>query len=830
MRFSELHEGLTESDEHSPVANAITRRILLQRTDLLSKYGPALVTQAIDEVADFVGDVEEIGSSDVSGWIRQVEKMLADNPPNAFGEGGVPSTPGRAVDAKGRSQQQWLQAVRSQFPNARIIQAKMIDGPIQAILPDGRKLSWSKAVTGSSVSEAGDEAGSAKLNVEAKCKVCGTPYKVHFRFDPQGDPYGKITHTLVRGICGRVPGDFPGLNGEPVNTPSRPDPMAAMQSSLSNPQPGSGKPEFVSPGAVGNIIGYVPRVGGRPTGKIVKAEVLEIGGMIGRSAVRVKLLDPQDIAANGGKLTAIISQFQVRQNPYVGESVSEDFEDLPNELMDPQAWKALDIRQKYKALVDAGLIKQDRYSTLEKDWMNDDGSKYPLDHVFRPDGLKDGSLDLNKIYRSAQADYQGRTHSSNVTSQDRENELNIGSEGRAESKRKADELAEMRREKLRNERLHDEETAFQRAETVQQREDEMKKIADQYKHDLTVIDKEHGNNMEAIKTSNKFELDKLDKEYADAQRERDFKGGETDKEYADAQRERDFKGSETDKEYADAQREREFKSGESDKEFRDRNADRDFRSGESDKEFRDRNKDREFRSGESDKDYADRQRERDQNYKDRQREREHQQSMADKEREQSRPEPEEPRPRPQRPRPEARPRPEPTKPSKPEPQTWHTSQQVGSTAKDDEDDIEDVESRPFTPYTPRPSKPMALSAPKRESRFSEAGRYGSNNPDTMSPNNYDRYQQDQMDQGKSDFKRREHEHEWEQEKAYSAKLSARDAGTWYIRLNGKLIRDKQGNPYSFRGKAAANKAALTMQAKLFNQGKEFMLTTNPNDK
>jgi len=54
--------------------------------------------------------------------------------------------------------------------------------------------------------------------------------------------------------------------------------------------------------------------------------------------------------------------------------------------------------------------------------------------------------------------------------------------------------------------------------------------------------------------------------------------------------------------------------------------------------------------------------------------------------------------------------------------------------------------------------------------------------------------------------------------------------TWYIRLNGKLIRDKQGNPYKFRDKAAANKAALTMQAKLFNQGKEFMLTTNPNDK
>ena len=98
--------------------------------------------------------------------------------------------------------------------------------------------------------------------------------------------------------------------------------------------------------------------------------------------------------------------------------------------------------------------------------------------------------------------------------------------------------------------------------------------------------------------------------------------------------------------------------------------------------------------------------------------------MADKEREQSRPEPEEPRPRPRPQRPSSgagnrfdQDTGEPTKPSKPEPQTWHTSQQVGSTAKDDEDDIEDVESRPFTPYTPRPSKPAALPAPKREGKY-----------------------------------------------------------------------------------------------------------------
>jgi hypothetical protein len=71
-------QDVTESEDYSPVAQAITRRIMLQRTDLLSKFGPERVSDAIDEVADFVGDVEEIGTSDVSGWVRQVERNLGD--------------------------------------------------------------------------------------------------------------------------------------------------------------------------------------------------------------------------------------------------------------------------------------------------------------------------------------------------------------------------------------------------------------------------------------------------------------------------------------------------------------------------------------------------------------------------------------------------------------------------------------------------------------------------------------------------------------------------------------------------------------------------------
>ena len=69
-------QGVTESDDYSAVTGAITRRIITQHPEVLAKYGPAIVSQAIDEIADFVGDVDEIGSSDVSGWVSQVIRSL----------------------------------------------------------------------------------------------------------------------------------------------------------------------------------------------------------------------------------------------------------------------------------------------------------------------------------------------------------------------------------------------------------------------------------------------------------------------------------------------------------------------------------------------------------------------------------------------------------------------------------------------------------------------------------------------------------------------------------------------------------------------------------
>ena len=80
MECGGMYEGQLDSpgEQDSPVAQAIIRRILMQRTDLLAKHGPEKVGAAVDEVADFVGDVDEIGSSDVSGWVRHVEQMLGN--------------------------------------------------------------------------------------------------------------------------------------------------------------------------------------------------------------------------------------------------------------------------------------------------------------------------------------------------------------------------------------------------------------------------------------------------------------------------------------------------------------------------------------------------------------------------------------------------------------------------------------------------------------------------------------------------------------------------------------------------------------------------------
>jgi len=76
MLIDRTKQGVTESNDYSAVTNAITRRILQQHPQVLAKYGPEVVGLAIDEIAEFVGNVDEIGSSDVSGWVSQVIRSL----------------------------------------------------------------------------------------------------------------------------------------------------------------------------------------------------------------------------------------------------------------------------------------------------------------------------------------------------------------------------------------------------------------------------------------------------------------------------------------------------------------------------------------------------------------------------------------------------------------------------------------------------------------------------------------------------------------------------------------------------------------------------------
>ncbi len=84
---------------------------------------------------------QNISSEDIAETIAS--KFEGKGIPAEVIHGGVyEEAMGRKTDAKGRTQQQWIEAVYKKFPDARIVQAKMIDGPAHAMLPDGRKFSW----------------------------------------------------------------------------------------------------------------------------------------------------------------------------------------------------------------------------------------------------------------------------------------------------------------------------------------------------------------------------------------------------------------------------------------------------------------------------------------------------------------------------------------------------------------------------------------------------------------------------------------------------------------------------------------------------------------
>jgi hypothetical protein len=74
--LKQRYQHLREDSDSEAVEIAIIKRILIAHTDLIMEFGLDKVTQAIEEVAYNVGDVDEIGTSDVSAYVQQVKQIL----------------------------------------------------------------------------------------------------------------------------------------------------------------------------------------------------------------------------------------------------------------------------------------------------------------------------------------------------------------------------------------------------------------------------------------------------------------------------------------------------------------------------------------------------------------------------------------------------------------------------------------------------------------------------------------------------------------------------------------------------------------------------------
>lgn len=67
---------IAESADDPPMLRAIISRIMHSHLDILQKYGPEKVLDAAQDVADWIGDVDEIGTSDVSIAVNSVIQKL----------------------------------------------------------------------------------------------------------------------------------------------------------------------------------------------------------------------------------------------------------------------------------------------------------------------------------------------------------------------------------------------------------------------------------------------------------------------------------------------------------------------------------------------------------------------------------------------------------------------------------------------------------------------------------------------------------------------------------------------------------------------------------
>ena len=69
---------LDEEEQDNPMRQAVTRRIVNQHPEWITRYGVEFLMQVIDDVTEGETDWEEIGSSDVSAFVNMVGDQLRD--------------------------------------------------------------------------------------------------------------------------------------------------------------------------------------------------------------------------------------------------------------------------------------------------------------------------------------------------------------------------------------------------------------------------------------------------------------------------------------------------------------------------------------------------------------------------------------------------------------------------------------------------------------------------------------------------------------------------------------------------------------------------------
>ena len=102
----------------------------------------------------------------------------------------------------------------------------------------------------------------------------------------------------------------------------------------------------------------------------------------------------------------------------------------------------------------------------------------------------------------------------------------------------------------------------------------------------------------------------------------------------------------------------------------------------------------------------------------------------------------------------------------------------------------------------------------------------SNFEEGYNPLDDERREQAKMDAEKRRFKKDELEAELAGEEERARRYNQ---GPWYVRIEGKIVKDKNKKPYTFNTHQAANNAALTMMKRDWNKGKKISLTRSPTD-